>query len=131
MRAVAREVGASRSAATNWTHGYKTYSNGVGVGFVPPLDPLAVRQISTRFLSRDERSAIADLRLSEISLRAIADRLGRSPSTISTETRRNVPTGSRICAPAVTQTLRTEAGPAVNRCRAGRRPSCSCQASPG
>jgi IS30 family transposase len=37
VRAAAGEVGVSRSAATNWTRGYKTYRNGVEVGFVPPL----------------------------------------------------------------------------------------------
>lgn len=93
VRAAAREVGVSRSAGTNWTRGYKTYRNGVEVGFVPPLDPLAVRQISTRYLSQDERIAIADLRRSGLSMRAIADRLGRSPSTISRELRRNAPAG--------------------------------------
>jgi IS30 family transposase len=32
------------------------------VGFVPPLDRLSVREISTWFLSQDERIQIADLR---------------------------------------------------------------------
>ena len=91
VRAAAREVGVSRTAATNWTRGYKTYRNGVEVGFVPPLDRLAVRQISTRYLSEDERIEIADLRRSGLSLRVIADRLGRAPSTISRELRRNAP----------------------------------------
>ncbi len=93
VRAAAREVGVSRSAATNWTRGYKTYRNGVEVGFVPPLDRLAVRPISTRYLSQDERIEIADLRRSGLSLRVIADRLGRAPSTISRELRRNAPAG--------------------------------------
>ncbi len=93
MRAAAREVGVSRSAATNWTKGYKTYRNGVEVGFIPPLDPLQVREISTRYLSQDERIEIADLRRSGLSLRAIAGRLGRAPSTISRELRRNAPAG--------------------------------------
>jgi len=95
IRAAAREVGVSRSAATNWTRGYKTYRNGVEVGFVPPLDRLAVRQISTRYLSQDERIEIADLRRCGLSLRAIADRLGRAPSTISRELRRNATAGRR------------------------------------
>ncbi|OBI03597.1 DNA-binding protein [Mycolicibacter heraklionensis] len=89
VRAAAREVGVSRSSGTNWTRGYKTYRNGVEVGFVPPLDPLAVRQISARFLSQDERIEIADLRRAGLSMRAIAERLGRAPSTISRELRRN------------------------------------------
>jgi lambda repressor-like predicted transcriptional regulator len=93
VRAAAREAGVSRSAATNWTNGYKTYRNGVEVGFIPPLDPLKVRQINTRYLSQDERIEIADLRRSGLSLRAIGDRLGRAPSTISRELRRNAPAG--------------------------------------
>jgi IS30 family transposase len=89
VRAAAREVGVSRTAGANWSRGYKTYRNGVVVGFVAPLDRLADRQISTRYLSQDERIEIADLRRSGLSVRAIADRLDRSPSTISRELRRN------------------------------------------
>jgi IS30 family transposase len=77
VRAAAHGVGVSRSAATNWTRGHETYRKGVEVGFVPPPDSLAVRQISTRFLSQDERIEIADLRRCGMSLRAIADRLCR------------------------------------------------------
>ncbi|WP_425320236.1 IS30 family transposase [Mycobacterium sherrisii] len=88
-RAAAREVGVSRSAATNWTRGYKTYRNGIEVGSVPPLDRLTVREISPRYLSQEERIEIADLRRSGLSLRVIGDRLGRAPSTIPRELRRN------------------------------------------
>ncbi|WP_420866104.1 IS30 family transposase [Mycolicibacterium neoaurum] len=91
IRAAAREVGVSRSSGTSWSSGHKTYRNGVVVGFVPPLDPLAVRQISPRYLSQDERIEIADLRNRGLSMHAIADLLGRSPSTISRELRRNAP----------------------------------------
>jgi hypothetical protein len=42
--------------------GYKVYRNATVVGFVPPLEQLAVWQISPRFLSQEERIAIADLR---------------------------------------------------------------------
>lgn len=59
----------------------------------PPLDRLEVREISTRYLFQDERIEIADLRRSGLSLRATADRLGRAPSTISRELRRNAPAG--------------------------------------
>lgn len=93
VRAAAREVGVSRSSGTNWTRGYKTYRNGVEVGFIPPLDPLEVRHISPRYLSQDERIEIADLRRAGLSMRAIGERLGRSPSTISRELRRNTPAG--------------------------------------
>ena len=93
VRAAAREVGVSRSSGANWSRGHKVYRNGVAVGFVAPLDRLAVRQISLRYLSQDERIEIADLRQSGLSVRAIARQLGRAPSTISRELRRNAVTG--------------------------------------
>jgi len=93
VRAAAHEVGVSRSSGTNWSRGHKVYRNGVVVGFVAPLDRLAVRQISSRYLSEEERIEIADLRRAGLSMRAIADKLGRAPSTISRELRRNAPAG--------------------------------------
>ena len=84
-----REVGVSRTTANNWARGYKTYRRGEVVGFVPALDRLAVRQISARYLSQDERIEIADLRRAGLSIREIAAQLGRAPSTISRELRRN------------------------------------------
>ena len=92
IRAAAREVGVSRTAANNWARGYKVYRRGQLVGFVPPLERLAVRQISPRFLSQDERIELADLRHAGVSIRQIACRLGRAPSTISRELRRNATT---------------------------------------
>jgi len=77
VRAAAREVGVSRTSGANWARGHKIYRNGVVVGFVASLDPLAVRQISSRYLTQDERIEIADLRQSGLSLRVIAVRLGR------------------------------------------------------
>jgi IS30 family transposase len=93
VRAAAREVGVSRTTGANWSRGYKTYRRGEVVGFVPPLERLAVRQISPRFLSQDERIEIADLRRLGVSIRQIASRLGRAPSTISRELRRNAASG--------------------------------------
>ncbi len=60
---------------------------------VAPLDRLAVRQISGRFLSQDERFEIADLRREGLSVREVARRLGRGPSTVSRELRRNASRG--------------------------------------
>jgi len=77
IRAAAREVGVSRTRRSGWTRGYKTYRRGEVVGFVPPLERLAVRQFSPRFLSQDERIEIADLGHAGWSIRQIADRLGR------------------------------------------------------
>jgi IS30 family transposase len=91
--AAAREVGVSRTTGNNWSRGYKTYRKGQVVGFVAALDRLAVREVSSRFLSQEERIEIADLRHAGLSVRKIADRLGRAPSTISRELRRNSSTG--------------------------------------
>ena len=89
ISAAGREVGVSRTAANNWARGYKTYRRGQLIGFVPALDRLAVRQISERYLSQDERIEIADRRRVGLSTRKIADKIGRSPSTVSRELRRN------------------------------------------
>ena len=87
--AAAREVGVSRTTGNNWTHGYKTYRHGKAVGFVPALERLAVREINARFLSQDERIEIADLHHGGLGVRQIAFRIGRAPSTVSRELRRN------------------------------------------
>ncbi len=89
IMAAAREVGVSRTAGHNWSRDYKTYRNGQVTGFVPALDRLAVRKISARYLSQDERTEIAGLRLAGLSIRQIAGQLGRAPLTISRELRRN------------------------------------------
>ena len=73
--AAAREVGVSRTTGNNWSRGYKTYRRGQIVGFVSALERLAVRQISPRFLSQEERIEIADLRHAGLSIRQIAHRL--------------------------------------------------------
>jgi transposase, IS30 family len=86
--AAAREVGVSRTTGNNWARGYKTYRHGQVVGFVSGLERLAVRQVSPRFLSQEERIEIADLRHARLSIRQIAHRLGRAPSTVSRELRR-------------------------------------------
>jgi transposase, IS30 family len=91
--AAAREVGASRTAGRNWAYGYKTYRAGQVVGYVPALDRLSVREINARFLPQDERIEIADLHRAGVSMREIARRLGRAPSTVSRELRRNATTG--------------------------------------
>jgi IS30 family transposase len=91
--AASREAGVSRTAGNNWSRGYKTYRNGQVAGFVPALDRLAVREVSARYLSQDERIEIADLRQAGLGIRQIADQLSRAPSTISRELRRNATAG--------------------------------------
>ena len=87
--AAAREVGVSRTTGNNWSRGYKTYRRGQVTGFVPALERLAVRQIIARFLSQDTRIEIADLRHAGLTIRQIADQLGRAPSTDRKSTRLN------------------------------------------
>jgi transposase, IS30 family len=89
IRGAAREAGVSRASGNRWSTGYKTYRHGLVTGFVPALDPRTMRQISAQFLSQDERVEIADLRQAGMSIRRIAEQLGRAPSTISRELRRN------------------------------------------
>jgi hypothetical protein len=62
LRAACVEVGVSRSARQRWKNSARVRRPGDGtVLLVPPLEPLAVHQISPRFLSEDERVKIADL----------------------------------------------------------------------
>jgi IS30 family transposase len=56
--------------------------------------PQAPRQVSGRYLSLEERLAIADMYLHDTGVREIAAALNRAPSTISRELERNGSTGS-------------------------------------
>jgi len=44
VSAAGREVGVSRTTGANWPGGYKVYRRGAVVGFVEPLDRLAVNR---------------------------------------------------------------------------------------
>jgi IS30 family transposase len=57
-------------------------------GGLPPAQ-IAEAQRSRRYLSLLERQRIATLHAQGVGVRAIADRLGRAPSTVSRELRRN------------------------------------------
>ena len=67
--------------------------------------------ISGWFLSEDDRVGIADLRGAGFGVRAIAARLGRSPSTVSRELRRNRDPGSGQYRPFAAQRLAAAAAP--------------------
>ena len=111
VRAAAREVGVSSAAGQNWAAGYKVVRRGEIV-FVPPLERLAVRCISSRFLSVDERIEIADLHVQGVSVREIARRWGGLPrrchescaaTPAPAATVRSTPTGwPRLGGPATT-----------------------------
>ena len=84
-----REVGVSRSTGNIWKNGTVVRRKDGTVKVVPPLEPLASRPISPRFLSESERIQIADLASRGHGPTAIGKLLARSPSTISRELRRN------------------------------------------
>jgi hypothetical protein len=77
---------------------------------------VGVRQISSRFVSHEERIEIADLRHAGWGIRQIAQRLGRAPSTVSPELRRNAASDD---GPAPKRLLRRGRRPAMCPCRAG------------
>jgi hypothetical protein len=83
-----RRIGASNSSSGvgGWL---AVVVGGIIATLAAALDRLEVGEISARFLSRDERIAIADLHGTGVSVREIARQLGRAPSTISRELRRN------------------------------------------
>jgi IS30 family transposase len=98
----AREVGCNVRTGRDWAKGIVKSNNrrytvdGVLVWSSPGRVKLLreERVISARFLSVEERIEIADLRRQGLSARVIAQRLNRSPSTISRELRRNAHPGS-------------------------------------
>ena len=83
-----REVGVHRITGVRWRDGRNMVDSGGRARFYAPIaaEPVA---ISARFLSEEERLFIGDLLRTGLSIRAIAARLSRSPSTISREVRRN------------------------------------------
>ncbi len=90
----AHAVGVSKRTGKVWRNGL-TRSTGRNEGplvdwYAGRMGPERDRQAGTRrHLSEDERIEIADLVQAGEGVRAIARRLGRSPSTISRELRRN------------------------------------------
>lgn len=82
-----RGVGVSRTCGAKLPRGFKVYPRGEVVRIVKPLDRLAVTTISPRYLLQEEQIEIADLRQAGLSIRQVAQRIGRPPSTVSRELR--------------------------------------------
>ena len=84
-----RIVGINVRTGKRWRHGRTVITaDGRRLHYAPVITTRKV-EISGRYLSQDERVAVADLRRQRHSVRAIAAEIGRSPSTISRELRRN------------------------------------------
>jgi IS30 family transposase len=87
--AACRTVGINVRTGKRWRHGRTVVtSDGRRLHYAPVITRRKV-EISERYLSEDERVAIADLRRQGYSIRGIAAEVGRSPLTISRELRRN------------------------------------------
>jgi IS30 family transposase len=84
-----RIVGINVRTGKRWRHGRTvTTSDGRSLHYAPVITSRKA-EISERYLSEDERVTIAELRRQGLSMRAVAEKIGRSPSTISRELRRN------------------------------------------
>lgn len=82
-----RIVGVGRGTGIYWRYGRTVKNPDGSVRRYQPI--MASVRISERFLSEEERVTIADRHRAGSSIRGIAAELGRSPSTISREIRRN------------------------------------------
>jgi IS30 family transposase len=102
--AACRAVGINRRTGKRWRHGRAVVTaRGKVLTYAPIMSQPPV--ISDRFLSEDERVAIADGLVLGQSLRAIAAELGRPASTISREVSRNSDPGSGAYHPYRAQRL--------------------------
>jgi IS30 family transposase len=109
-----RVVGINRRTGTRWRYG-RTILNTAGESVhYPAVSPIAAKPRHPRYLSVAERTMIADLRRAGVSVRDIADELGRAASTVSRELRRNADDQGRYL-PATAERLSAE-----RQCRSSR-----------
>jgi IS30 family transposase len=110
-----RVVGVHPKTGKRWRLGRTITSSSGRRLHYPPVISARKAEISPRFLSEDERVRIADLRREGLGVRVIARQLGRSPSTVSRELRRNCSPASGCYRPFAAQRLA-----AGRRARPGR-----------
>jgi Helix-turn-helix domain len=84
-----RLVAINRKTGNRWRYGRTVLNTAGEVVRYPPVKIAEPKPRSARSLSEPERIAIADRLAGGETVRAIARGLGRSPSTISREVRRN------------------------------------------
>lgn len=82
-------VGINRRTGTRWRYGRSVCNSAGEVLHYPPVKITETSPRSPRYLSERERIVIADLLAAKMTVRGIAAEMGRSPSTISREIRRN------------------------------------------
>jgi transposase, IS30 family len=110
-----RVVGVHPKTGKRWRLGRTITSSGGRRLHYPPVVGARKAEVSPRFLPEDERVRLADLRRAGLGVRAIAGQLGRSPSTVSRELRRNCEQGGGQYRPFAAQRLA-----ARRRARPGR-----------
>jgi transposase, IS30 family len=102
-----RIVGINRRTGTRWRYG-RTILNTAGESVhYPPVRLTEPKARHPRYLSLAERTTIADLHRAGVSVRGIAEDLGRAASTVSRELRRNADVSGRYL-PATAQRLSTD-----------------------
>jgi transposase, IS30 family len=84
-----RVVGIDRKTGNRWRYGRKVRNSAGALVIYPPVKITEPKPRSPRYLSEQERIQIADLLAANTSIRGIAAQMGRAPSTISREIRRN------------------------------------------
>jgi IS30 family transposase len=84
-----RLVGINRKTGSRWRYGRRVRNSAGALVIYPPVKIEQSRPRSPRYLSEQERIRIADLLAAKTTVRGIAEQLGRAPSTISREIRRN------------------------------------------
>jgi transposase, IS30 family len=99
-QAACRMVGVNSRTGKRWRNGARPTGRHK---WAPPVTAVPPAPVSPRYLSQDERIYIADRLGAGMPLRAIAAGLGRSPSTISREVRRNAQPGSGAYRPHAAQ----------------------------
>jgi transposase, IS30 family len=115
-----RIVGVCPKTGKRWRLGRTITGSGGRRRHYPPVITARKAEVSPRFLSEDERVGIADLHQAGLGVRAIAGQLGRSPSTVSRELRRNGQPGSGAYRPFAAQRLAAQRLAARRRARPGR-----------
>jgi IS30 family transposase len=107
--AACRKIGVNRKTGTRWSNGRTVVTSTGRVRTYPSITrPPRRSAVGERFLSEEERLAIADGVLAGDGIRAIARELGRSPSTISRELANNADPATGRYRPHQAQ-LRSEA----------------------
>jgi len=108
--AACRIVGVNRQTGHRWRYG-RSITIRTGEIRTYPAITRPAHPVSARFLSEAERIAIADGLIRGGSIRVIAAELGRAPSTVSREIRRNRDTRTEVYHPFRAQ-RRAAGGPA-------------------